>query len=104
MINLFAINDIDWTDVWGPIKDLLNSVGPYLVGAIIAFTVIWGMYVGSKYWAAGDDEERLKKAKLLLKNTILGVLIGAVLIVALPLMITALVTWMGPNPNLKPPA
>ena len=84
---------VDWTTVTKPITDFLASAWIPIVAVLSVAAVLWGIYVGVQWVRSGDNEEERAKAKKLLKNTILGVVIGAVLIVALPLLISTLVEW-----------
>ena len=87
---------VDLTNVATPIVDLLNSVLQPLIMVVGAVGAIWCVLLGVKLAKADEPQER-EKAKMALKNAIVGYLLIFILVVALRLTIGPLFTWMEKN-------
>ena len=81
-----------------PIIDLLNSILTPLIMVVGALGAIWCVLLGVKLAKADEPQER-EKAKMALKNAIVGYLLIFILIVVLRLTIGPLAQWMGAYPS-----
>jgi xanthine/uracil permease len=69
---------------------LLRQFYPYIIAVITAFVVIWAVFIGIKWWQAGNQEKQ-REAKEYLKNFI----IGLVLIFVVGAIAVALIGFLG---------
>ena len=76
-----------------PIVDLINSILTPLITVVGALGAIWCVLLGVKLAKADEPQER-EKAKMALKNAIVGYLLIFILIVVLRLTIGPLSQWM----------
>ncbi|MDR3185825.1 MAG: hypothetical protein LBU04_03310 [Christensenellaceae bacterium] len=71
------------------LQDLVTKVYPYLIAGIGAVVVLWAVYLGVKWWSAGDQDKR-REAKEYIRNFI----IGTILIFVLAAGVTALIGFL----------
>ena len=76
-----------------PIVELINSILTPLITVVGALGAIWCVLLGVKLAKADEPQER-EKAKMALKNAIVGYLLIFILIVVLRLTIGPLSRWM----------
>lgn len=69
---------------------LINQAWPIIVGVLSALVVVWGAFLGFKYWQAGSQEKQ-REAKEYLKNFFIGLAI----IFVLGVVAVALIGWLG---------
>ncbi|MCR5676284.1 MAG: pilin [Lachnospiraceae bacterium] len=89
-----ASGAVDFTGASKPIVDLINSILSPLIAVVGALGAIWCVLLGVKLAKADEPQER-EKAKMALKNAIVGYLLIFILIVVLRMTIGPLSTWMG---------
>ena len=87
---------VDFTAAATPIIDLINSILTPLIAVVGALGAIWCVLLGVKLAKADEPQER-EKAKMALKNAIIGYLLIFILIVVLRLTIQPLADWMSAN-------
>ena len=85
-----------------PIVDLINSVMGPLMAVVLAVASLYCIILGVKYAKAEEPQER-EKAKVHLKNAILGFVIIFVLILALNLLTPIMARWVNANIDSKSP-
>ena len=89
-----AVLSVDFSSAATPIVDLINSILSPLIAVVGALGAIWCVLLGVKLAKADEPQER-EKAKMALKNAIVGYLLIFILVVVLRLTIGPLATWMG---------
>lgn len=72
------------------LKSLLQDAWPIIIGVISAIVVIWGLFIGFKYWQAGTQEKQ-REAKEYVKNFFIGLI--AIFVVGV--VAVALIGWLG---------
>ncbi|MCM1360129.1 MAG: hypothetical protein NC132_06555 [Corallococcus sp.] len=92
--NLLAFASVTWTDVQNAMKSFFDSIFTPLIIIMSSVVVIWGVFVGFKFWQASGDENKLKEAKKALVNLIIGTVVMFLVAVVMPLVIQALSDWM----------
>lgn len=94
---LIAASDVpapDFTGAATPVVALINSILTPLIMVVGAVGAIWCVLLGVKLAKADEPQER-EKAKMALKNAIIGYLLIFILIVVLRTTIGPLASWMG---------
>ena len=76
------------------LNELLGSVWNYVILALGAGIVLWGVYVGIKIVLANRREEKIN-ARDMLKNLIIGIVVIFVIAMGAPLLIKGLMSWVG---------
>lgn len=94
-ITFFAAND--FSDVTEAIENLIGQMWGPCVAIASALTVIWGVYLGFKFWAASGDEQKKKSAKSAVISFVVGIIVIFVVAVGAPLLIGAMTQWMNDN-------
>ncbi len=94
MLNAILIAAPDFTGAATPVVELINSILTPLIMIVGAVGAIWCVLLGVKLAKADEPQER-EKAKMALKNAIIGYLLIFILIVVLRTTIGPLATWMG---------
>ncbi len=89
-----AANGAIFASAAQPIVDLINSILGPLIAVVGALGAIWCVLLGVKLAKADEPQER-EKAKMALKNAIIGYLLIFILVVVLRLTIGPLANWMG---------
>lgn len=92
--NLLAFATVTWTDVQNAMKSFFDSIFTPLMVIMGSVVVLWGVFVGFKFWQASGDENKLKEAKKALINLIIGTVVMFLVAVVMPLVIDALSDWM----------
>lgn len=89
MFNLIsAANDLN--SLQTNLKNLLSQAWPIIVGVLGSIVVIWGLFIGFKYWQAGTQEKQ-REAKEYIKNFFIGLI--AIFVVGV--VAVALIGWLG---------
>ena len=76
-----------------PIVELINSILSPMIAIVGAAGAIWCVWLGVKLAKADEPQER-EKAKMALKNAIIGYLLVFILVVVLRTTIGPLTNWM----------
>ncbi len=79
-----------------PIVKLIDQAAGPLLAIVVALGTLYCIFLGVKLAKAEEPQDR-EKAKGALKNAIIGFLLIFVLIAAMNLMLTPLMTWMNSN-------
>lgn len=77
-----------------PVVELINGILTPLIMVVGAVGAIWCVLLGVKLAKADEPQER-EKAKMALKNAIVGYLLIFILVVVLRTTIGPLAAWMG---------
>lgn len=85
--------DVDFSKASDPIVKLINSILGPMIAIVGALGAVWCVLLGVKLAKADEPQER-EKAKMALKNAIIGYVLIFVLVVLLRLTIDPLTTWM----------
>lgn len=89
---------VDFSGAATPVVSLINSlVGP-IISVVAAVEAIYCVILGVKLAKADEPQER-EKAKMALKNAIIGFFLIFILIVVMRLMVPTLVQWVNSNAN-----
>ncbi len=83
-----AANSLD--ELKNNLTGLINQAWPIIIGVLSAVVVVWGAFLGFKYWQAGSQEKQ-REAKEYLKNFFIGLAI----IFVLGVVAVALIGWLG---------
>lgn len=83
----------NFNDFSGILSDLFESMFTPLISIASALSVIWGIYLGLKYWRSGGDENKRKEAKSAVVSFVIGIIIIFAVAVGAPILISALVEW-----------
>lgn len=75
------------------LQSLMDSFWIYIVMALAAVVVVWGVYVGIKIAIANKNEEKIN-ARDMVKNLIIGIIIIFVVAMGAPLLINGLSAWV----------
>lgn len=86
MIN--AANDLQ--GLQNNLRQLLSEAWPIIIGVISGVVVIWGLFIGFRYWQAGTQEKQ-REAKEYVKNFFIGLI--AIFVVGV--IAVALIGWLG---------
>lgn len=87
----------NFTDFSGILSDLFDSMFTPLIAIASSLAVIWGVYLGLKYWRSGGDENKRKEAKSAVISFVIGIVVIFLVAVGAPILITALSEWMATN-------
>ena len=95
-MNLLAADTLDGSlqSIVNNLKTLMDSFWVYIVIALAAVVVVWGAYIGIKIAIAQNNEEKIK-ARDMVKNLIIGIVIIFVVAMGAPLLINGLSAWVG---------
>ena len=94
MNNLLAATlDENLQGIVTKLQSLMDSFWIYIVMALAAVVVIWGAYVGIKIAIAHKNEDNIK-ARDMVKNLIIGIIIIFVVAMGAPLLINGLSAWV----------
>ena len=89
---------VDFSNAASPVVNLINSlIGP-VISVVVAVGAIYCVILGVKLAKADEPQER-EKAKMALKNAIIGFFLIFILIVVMRLMVPTLVKWVGDSTN-----
>ncbi|MDR2266075.1 MAG: pilin [Christensenellaceae bacterium] len=78
------------------LTQLLNNFYPYIIAIVSAFVALWAVFIGLKWWQAGNQEKH-REAKEYLKNFIIGLVIIFILAVGATALIGYLGNWANPT-------
>lgn len=91
--SLLAAN-ANFNDFSSTLSELFDSMFTPLIAIASSLAVIWGVYLGLKYWRSGGDENKRKEAKSAVISFVVGIIVIFVIAVAAPILITALSEWV----------
>jgi hypothetical protein len=75
------------------LTSLFNEFYPYIIAILSSFVFLWAIYIGIKWWQAGNQEKQ-REAKEYLKNFIVGILLIFVVGAAALALIGFLSDWV----------
>ena len=84
----------EFTDFSDKIGELIKMLYPPLIAIAVAISVLWGAYIGFKFWSAGGDEQKKKQAKSALISYVIGIVVMFVIAAGTPLVVAAFQTWV----------
>lgn len=87
----------EFEDISTAINELINQMWVPCLAVASALTVIWGVYLGFKFWSAAGDEQKKKSAKSAVISFVVGIIVIFVVAVGAPMLIGAMSTWMNDN-------
>lgn len=93
LVNLFAAGE-SFNDFSSILKDLIKQMWAPCIGIASALTLLWGLYIGWKFWSAGGDEQKKKSAKGALVSFGVGLVVIFVIAAGAPIFIAALSNWL----------
>ena len=91
-------NEVDFSGAATPVVGLINSLLGPIISVVVAVGAVYCVILGVKLAKADEPQER-EKAKMALKNAILGFFLIFILIVVMRLMVPTLVDWVNSNSN-----
>ncbi len=94
-------SEVDFSSASKPVVSLINSVLGPLISVVVAIGAIYCVLLGVKLAKADEPQER-EKAKMALKNAIIGFFLIFVLIVVMRLMVPQLAKWVDSNSSGSP--
>ena len=86
--------DSNLAEIVAKLQSLMDSFWLYIVIALAAVVVIWGVYIGIKIAIAHRNEEKIN-ARDMIKNLVIGIVIIFVVAMGAPLLINGLSAWVG---------
>ncbi len=86
----------DFSQAASPVVSLINSIVGPLISVVGALAAIYCVLLGVKLAKADEPQER-EKAKMALKNAIIGFFLIFILIVVMRIMLPQLVEWVNSN-------
>ncbi len=89
---------VDFSGAATPVVDLINSLLGPVISVVVAVGAVYCVILGVKLAKADEPQER-EKAKMALKNAIIGFFLIFILIVVMRLMVPTLVDWVNSNSN-----
>lgn len=92
-MNLGTMMLADMSEMNDRIQELYKIMGGWLIPVILGAALFLGLWMGSGFWLADGDEQKLKKAKSRVKFFIIGWIIIFVVVACLPVFVGALQTW-----------
>lgn len=102
-VSVFAQSgDVDFSKASKPVVELINSILGPLISVVAALGAIWCVILGVKLAKADEPQER-EKAKMALKNAIVGFFLIFILIVVMRIMVPQLMGWVDKNSNGNAP-
>lgn len=93
----FLSAEADFSDLSDTIIDLIQSMWVPCVAIASALSVVWGIYLGIKYWTSAGDEQKKKSAKSAIISFVVGVIVIFIVAVGAPMAIAALSEWVSSN-------
>ena len=94
----FAEGGADFSGAATPVVSLINSLLGPIISVVVAVGAVYCVILGVKLAKADEPQER-EKAKMALKNAIIGFFLIFILIVVMRLMVPTLVDWVNSNSN-----
>ena len=85
--------DVNFSNAAEPVVKLINSLLGPVISVVVAVGAIYCVILGAKLAKADEPQER-EKAKMALKNAIIGFFLIFILIVVMRLMVPTLVKWV----------
>ncbi len=93
---VFASGDVDFSKASAPVVSLINGIVGPLVSVVGALAAVWCVFLGVKLAKADEPQER-EKAKMALKNAIVGFFLIFILIVVMRMILPQLTGWVDAN-------
>ena len=90
--------NVDFSGAATPVVQLINSLLGPIISVVVAVGAIYCVILGVKLAKADEPQER-EKAKMALKNAIVGFFLIFILIVVMRIMVPQLVNWVNANRN-----
>lgn len=90
--------NVDFSGAATPVVQLINSLLGPIISVVAAVGAIYCVILGVKLAKADEPQER-EKAKMALKNAIIGFFLIFILIVVMRIMVPQLVNWVNANRN-----
>ncbi len=90
--------NVDFSGAATPVVQLINSLLGPIISVVTAVGAIYCVILGVKLAKADEPQER-EKAKMALKNAIVGFFLIFILIVVMRIMVPQLVYWVNANRN-----
>ena len=87
---------VDFDQASKPVVELINSIVGPLISVVAALAAVYCVILGVKLAKADEPQER-EKAKMALKNAIIGFFLIFVLIVVMRIMVPQLSSWVDSN-------
>ncbi|MDR3262970.1 MAG: hypothetical protein LBT30_01505 [Clostridiales bacterium] len=84
----------EWSAFSDAFKDLTKKMWVPMIAISTSAVVLWGLYLGWKFWSAGGDETKKKSAKSAVISFVVGIFVIFGVAVGAPLLIAALASWM----------
>jgi len=81
------------SDMADKIQELYKEMAGPLIAALVAGSLILGIWMGSNFILAGGDPEKLKRAKAQVKYFIIGYIVMFATAALAPIFVGALQTW-----------
>lgn len=94
LVTMLAAGGANFNDFSKVLADLFDSMFTPLIAIASSLAVIWGVYLGLKYWRSGGDENKRKEAKSAVVSFVVGIVVIFIVAVGAPLLITALSQWV----------
>ena len=95
-VRVYAGGDVNLEDAAKPVVTLINSIVGPLISIVGAIGAVYCVLLGVKLAKADEPQER-EKAKMALKNAIIGFFLIFVLIVVMRIMVPQLSSWVDSN-------
>ena len=92
-VKLVSASSDMWNDITKTFTDLIDSMFVPLIAIATAVAVLWGIYIGLKWWRSAGDEQKRKEAKSATISFIIGLIVMFAFAVGAPMLISALNDW-----------
>ena len=89
-------DEVDFSSASKPVVSLINSLLGPVISIVVAIGAIYCVLLGVKLAKADEPQER-EKAKMALKNAIVGFFLIFILIVVMRLLVPQLTKWVDNN-------
>lgn len=86
--------DLDLNPIQDAINTLFTKFWGVMVGVGATVAVLYAAWIGFKFFRAGGDENKNKKAKDALIQLVVGIVVIAAGAVLIPLLFTSLIAWV----------
>lgn len=94
-------SEVDFSAASKPVVTLINSMLGPLISIVVAIGAIYCVLLGVKLAKADEPQER-EKAKMALKNAIVGFFLIFILIVVMRLLVPQMTKWVDSNSGGAP--
>lgn len=90
---LSAAGDADFSEITDTINSLISQMWVPCIAVASTLCVLWGVYLGIKFWMANGDDQKKKSAKGSIIYFVIGIVIIFLVAVGAPMLIAALSEW-----------